>query len=564
MTENEAAGIAFTPASLTVNENGSADYEVVLTSKPTGAVAVAIAGAADTDLSLSTDSLTFAPAGWNSAVTVTVTAGEDADAVADRVTLSHTASGGDYVAVSGSLTVTVADNDTAALVFTGAPVTVTEGSSATYTVELDTEPTGEVVVTIGGTADTDLSVDPETLTFTSETWQTAQAVEVTAAEDADAVADGSVTLTHAASGGDYGSVSNSLVVTLAEDDTAGLVFTEAPLTVPEGESATYTVALASKPTAQVVVTISGTVGTDLSVDPDSITFAEQGWRTEQTVTVSADHDDDAVNQGTTLAHLASGGDYDLTKGLAVTIDDDDTRGVTVSKSSLTISEGGTNSYTVVLDTAPSGPVTVTPSVTGSSDVTVPAAALTFTATTWDDEQTVTVSAGEDADAVNDLAAVSHAVAGGDYGSVSADEVAVTVDDDETAAPALTVELGEPEHDDLDGTVTVTLGDVLSYTATASNSGNVPLSGVRLSDLLVNSTGQECGTLAIGGSCEISGDYPVRQADVDAGTVANTVTGTATEVSGEVTASRSTAVAQERELTLVKSATESGFGGTGRR
>ena len=91
-------------------------------------------------------------------------------------------------------------------------------------------------------------------------------------------------------------------------------------------------------------------------------------------------------------------------------------------------------------------MTVTPSVTGSADVTV-SGALTFTAANWDRAQTVTVSAAQDADAANDAATVSHAVTGSDYGSVTAPEVAVTVEDDdergiEVSATALTVPEGE--------------------------------------------------------------------------------------------------------------------------
>ena len=44
---------------------------------------------------------------------------------------------------------------------------VTEGGSATYTVELSTEPSGEVTVTVGGATGTDLTVvNGGSLTFT--------------------------------------------------------------------------------------------------------------------------------------------------------------------------------------------------------------------------------------------------------------------------------------------------------------------------------------------------------------------------------------------------------------
>ena len=77
---------------------------------------VTVTGHAGSDLTLDKASLTFAVAKWNEAQTVTVTAGEDDDAVDDEVTLAHTASGGDYGSVTEDLPVTVADGDTVGLV----------------------------------------------------------------------------------------------------------------------------------------------------------------------------------------------------------------------------------------------------------------------------------------------------------------------------------------------------------------------------------------------------------------------------------------------------------------
>ena len=116
----------------------------------------------------------------------------------------------------------------------------------------------------------------------------------------------------------------------------------------------------------------------------------------------------------------------------VTVEDNDTRDVTVSATALTVNEGTTGTYTVVLDSQPTASVTVTPSRTGSSDVTFSPATLTFTALNWNTVQPVTVTAAQDSDAVDDSATISHAVTGGDYAGVTVESVVVTVDDDETA------------------------------------------------------------------------------------------------------------------------------------
>ena len=135
------------------------------------------------------------------------------------------------------------------------------------------------------------------------------------------------TLTHGASGGDYASVSKDLPVTVTDNDTPGLVLSKSELAVTEGASASYTVKLATQPTAEVTVTVTvdGTAGTDLSVAENTLTFSATNWSSEQTVTASAGEDDDAVEDTATLTHTAAGGGYaSVSKDLAVTVTDNDT------------------------------------------------------------------------------------------------------------------------------------------------------------------------------------------------------------------------------------------------
>ena len=56
-----------------------------------------------------------------------------------------------------------------------------------------------MTVTVGGASETDLTVSPSSLTFTTENWDTPQTVTVSAAQDADAV-DDTAMLTHSVSG----------------------------------------------------------------------------------------------------------------------------------------------------------------------------------------------------------------------------------------------------------------------------------------------------------------------------------------------------------------------------
>ena len=116
----------------------------------------------------------------------------------------------------------------------------------------------------------------------------------------------------------------------------------------------------------------------------------------------------------------------------MTVTDDDERGVTVTPGALTVIEGpdGGASYTVVLGSQPTSTVTVTPSVSSQpsgANLSVTPSNLSFTASNWNEPQTVTVTAQEDQDVEEDaVVEVMHAVSGGDYVSVTAATVTVTV------------------------------------------------------------------------------------------------------------------------------------------
>ena len=135
-----------------------------------------------------------------------------------------------------------------------------------------------------------------------------------------------------------------------------------------------------------------------------------------------------------MTHTVAGGDYAsfAASSVAVTVTDNDTPGVTVTPLSLTVGEGGTGRYTVVLNTLPTGNVEVVIS-SNNTDVTVPSSSspLTFTAGNWNLAQTVTVSAGQDDDAANEMATLTHDPSGVDYDSVSNASLTVTVTDNDT-------------------------------------------------------------------------------------------------------------------------------------
>ena len=103
-------------------------------------------------------------------------------------------------------------------------VTEEDATGDSYTVALDSQPSADVTVTVAGHAGTDVTLapDPTTLTFTTQNWDTARTVTVTATDDADTTND-SVTLTHSATSTDagYEGITIAVVAVVVNDnDTA--------------------------------------------------------------------------------------------------------------------------------------------------------------------------------------------------------------------------------------------------------------------------------------------------------------------------------------------------------
>ena len=177
-------------------------------------------------------------------------------------------------------------------------------------------------------------------------------------------------------------------------------------------------------------------GTDYAtVGSLSLTIGAGASSAATTFTLTPTNDDrDEDNETLTVDGSVSG--LSVTAA-TVTITDDETAGVTVSKATLTVTEedstGG--SYTVVLDSQPAANVVVTVAGHAGSEVSPNPVTLTFTALNWATAQTVTVTAGNDADAIDDTVSLSHSAASTDtgYQAIAIDGVTVTVTDDETVS-----------------------------------------------------------------------------------------------------------------------------------
>ena len=206
---------------------------------------------------------------------------------------------------------------------------------------------------------------------------------------------------------------------------------ESHLTVQEqGGGSSYTVRLGKAPTGNVTVAISGQSST-VTVDSTPLTFTTGNWSTPQRVTLTAFDDSNRTDNSFTLTHTASGGGYgSVTASLSVTVEDDDgpVQAHIDSGGIVSLTEGGSDTYRIWLDSAPTQQVTV--AVTAPSKVSVNPASLTFTTGNWSTAQTVTLEASHDNDTSDETQYVTHrATKGGYTTTLSRVQVEITDDDD---------------------------------------------------------------------------------------------------------------------------------------
>ncbi len=247
-------------------------------------------------------------------------------------------------------------------------VTVDEGTTGTYTVALVAMPSGTATVTPTVPVGTDISVTPALLSFTQANWRQAQTVTVTASDDADAIADPPVLISHAASGGGYDSVAVSpFEVTIVETDTSTL--SAQPTEADESAGRiVLEVSLSAASVDDIMVDYATEDGTglagarassDYGAASGTLTFPA-GTTAAQPITV--DLTDDAVDEEEAESFhvrlsnarnaLLAGGGSDLE--IDGTILDDDDPEVTASfgAASHEVGEGGSATVAVLLDTAP--------------------------------------------------------------------------------------------------------------------------------------------------------------------------------------------------------------------
>ena len=362
-------------------------------------------------------------------------------------------------------TVTLTDDDSAKVTINAA--SASEGDDITFTVTLDEAVQGGLTVTPGYThgtaASTDYTANTNALSFTG-TKDESKTFTVSTTEDAVLEANETFTVGLTVSDAPSGvTVSGTGTGTINNDDSAKVTINAA--SASEGDDITFTVTLDEAVQGGLTVTPSYTNGTAASTDYTANTTALSFTGTKgETKTFTVSTTEDAVleaNETFTVGLTVS----DAPSGVTVsgtgtgTINNDDSAKVTINAASA--SEGDDITFTVTLDEAVQGGLTVTPGYThgtaASTDYTANTNALSFTGTK-DESKTFTWSTTEDAVLeANETFTVGLTVSDAPSGVTVSGTGTGTINNDDSAEVTINA-ASASEGDDI--TFTVTLSEAV--------------------------------------------------------------------------------------------------------
>ncbi|NJK37403.1 MAG: hypothetical protein HC920_06335 [Oscillatoriales cyanobacterium SM2_3_0] len=500
--DDDRAGIQVTPtAGLTTSENGGfAQFEVVLTSQPTGNVATNLSSDNPDEGQVSRSTLTFTPETWNTAQTVLVMGVDDAVADGDQlytiVLDSAVSSDPTYAAIDpDNVRVTNADNEAPGIIVNPiSGLTTTEaGGSDTFEILLTSQPTDDVTIMVASSDTTEGVISGNsTLVFTNENWTKPQTITVAGVDDDQVDGPVSYTLVTTVETGDpiYQTLAAADVqVTNTDDDVPGILITPTTgLTTSEaGGTAQFAVVLASRPITEVVINLSSSNIQEGTLGTSALTFNPANWDTPQVVTITGV--DDEIADGnipyTIITEAALSADENYSglelEDINVVNADNDLPGIRVSPTSglITTESGGTAEFTIVLNTQPTANVVLNLSSSNSLEGVPSLATVNFSPVNWFQPQTITVTGVGDGVVDPDVlySILTSATQSDDpaYDNLNPDDVSVTNRNTDLPVVNLTVSPGIGTEAEM---------TAIAVTATVSS----PVIGNQTIDLSVTGTG----------------------------------------------------------------------------
>ena len=264
----------------------------------------------------------------------------DVDHADSTATVTLTAPG----IAAQAVTVTGADPDVQVIQATPSTISTTEGTaSVPIDVRLAYAPSGTTTVDVSAAGP--IGVDATQLTFTAADYATPKTVHVSVAQDSDLANDSAtITLTSPDAANP-----RTVTLTIADDDTQ-VINAPTAVTVDEGASVMFDVALGFQPSGTTTVAVASLV-TNVNATPATLSFGPTDWNQPRPVTLTAGLDGNATGE-TGQVRLTTAGA--ATVNVNVTVRDTTATGLVATPMTVPLTEGGTATVTVKLSTDPGG------------------------------------------------------------------------------------------------------------------------------------------------------------------------------------------------------------------
>lgn len=414
-----AVEVVSTVISNSVTEGGtSATFSVRLNTKPSADVVVTLESSDATEGVVDLGTLVFTPdiddeqAYWK-LQTVAVTGLDDDESDGDiefQINLNSTSDDDRYNGLAITpVAVTNRDDEFFGLDILSADRVVSETDDqttigSTFDVRLRSLPTQDVIVFLSSTDPGEGIVMDNVMTFTPDNWNSYQTVFMSGNNDdeLDGDQDFFVQMDLDSEDNNFNLLTRKLDYISVDDDVASVVISEMSNALYEsGISGTFSIRLSREPIDDVFISMNSQIPNSAILDVPGLVFGPDNFSVPQTVTVYPVEDDDATLTNVEIRFdplVSTSANYNTLQpdSLNVQVVDNDDIGYTVSNISNPIDENGrTATFMVMLQTPPTGIVTIDVQSSDITEGTVNPTVLEFDANNWNGRQLVTVSGVDD-------------------------------------------------------------------------------------------------------------------------------------------------------------------------
>jgi len=467
--DNENAGYIVTPVvgTLTESDTTTASFDVVLTTQPINDVIIDFTNSDSTEKTLGVTSATFTNATWNVTQTIILNSADDFLIDGDQTTsitaqINPLSDAGFTGSVSQTISVITKDNDSGDFILGSISGNLTEDppNTVNFSVVLTAQPSSTVIIDFSSGDLTEATMVTNSVSFTSGNWNIPVLVYVSSVDEL--IFDGSQTTSITAtvsSSSDPGFTSaSSQIINVITEDNDKPSYTVNPVVgaLTEGDMTTvyFTVILDATPSSNVIINLANGDPSEVTLSTTSITFTPANWNVTQTITLFSEDDPIIDGPQNTVITASINGLSDPNfaslddQTVSVITNDNDSASVKVTViDNLTSEYGDTGSFEMVLESQPTGEVTIDLISSNLLEGKLIDNSVTFNSSNWDTPQVVSVEGIDDSPPISDGAIVFNIITGnvtssdpnfGLLDGTTIDDVSMTNQDND--APGIIVSL----------------------------------------------------------------------------------------------------------------------------